>query len=293
MYLTSLFGFVKILIKKYATEWLAYHYHVMNLRNLILTTDPHSLTSPKKVLDRWKDRMSIVLWTDADFLPADIDKKVHKAAFDHEGNQLKDVGLEYHRARQAAFNVKCLKEHKRKDRGWTMVIDVDEYMTFNPDLLSVNAEDEDWAIDWIVPPVDEVGSVATILQNLILPNPDYEDLKSPCVPVYRRQFSPHESPSQDVNAVTPVGLDGRNFQTLRWRRYGAENAKYRTKVNVTCSILREVPNKVIIDLGRLRLLDLDHPKNKGNPHMPLESICPKELYLGAGDTPGEYLGAHR
>ena len=237
--------------------------------------------------------MSIVLWTDDDFLPSDIDKKVHNAAFDDEGVQRKSVELEYHRARQAAFNLKCLKEHKSLNRGWTMVIDVDEYMTFNPDLLSIDSQDDEWAFDWIVPPVEETGSVATILQNLILPNPDYKALTSPCVPVYRRQFAAHESPQQEVHAVTPVGFDGRNFQTLRWRRFGGTGATYKTKVNITCNIHREVPNKVIVDLGRLRLVDLDNPNNKGNPHKPLESICPKNLYLSVGETPlivNHYMG---
>jgi hypothetical protein len=43
----------------YLIEWLAYHYHALNLQNLILVTDPNSQTSPTAILERWKDLMDI------------------------------------------------------------------------------------------------------------------------------------------------------------------------------------------------------------------------------------------
>ena len=50
-------------------EWLAYHYHVLPLRHLILVTDPTSVTSPTNILGRWSDKMIIEQWNDTDFLP--------------------------------------------------------------------------------------------------------------------------------------------------------------------------------------------------------------------------------
>jgi hypothetical protein len=93
--------------------------------------------------------------------------------------------------------------------------------------------------------------------------------------------------------MAPAGFDGHDFQTIRWRRYGGDIVEYETPLNFECPSKREVPNKVILDLGRLRVQDLDHPKNKGNPHMPLESICPSDVYWDADETPlmvNHYMG---
>ncbi len=258
----------------------------MNLRHLILTTDPNSFTSPKRVLDRWKDRMSIELFSDERFLSSDFEDDVHERTVGENGKKQKDSTLQYHRARQAAFNMECLKEHKRKKRGWTMVIDVDEYMTLNPYLGRLD-------LGWNVPPVKEPGSVATVLKDLKIPNPDFEELTTPCVPVYRRQLSARESRDDEVNAMAPAGFDGNHFQTMRWRKYGSGTVNYKTRLGKTCQYVRAVPNKVIIDLGRLQLQDLDHPKNQGNPHVPLKSICPSAVYLPLDETPlmvNHYMG---
>jgi len=273
-------------------EWLAYHYHVMNLRHLILTTDPDSITSPNRVLDRWRDRMTIVLWSDEDFLPHDFEKDVEERTFGKHGTKQKDRKLQYHRARQASFNLECLKEHKRKNRGWTMVIDVDEYMTFNPDLRDPDTDDES-VLPWNVPPVEAPGSIATILGDLTIPNLDYPELKTPCIPIYRRQFAARESNQNEVNAMVPGGFNGYDFQTLRWRKYGSDIIKYETRLGDVCKSQRHVPNKVIVDLGRVDLQDLNHRSNNGNPHNPLASICPKNVYLELYDTPlmaNHYLG---
>ena len=35
------------------SEWLAYHYHTMKLRHIVVATDPTSLTSPRSILERY------------------------------------------------------------------------------------------------------------------------------------------------------------------------------------------------------------------------------------------------
>lgn len=259
---------------------------------MILTTDPHSLTSPQRILDRWKDRISIELWTDHQFLPSDFDEIVHKRTFGSNGTKQKDPSLQYHRARQAAFNVECLKEHKRKNRDWTMVIDVDEYLTVNPDLLSTNAKNSR-DLTRTVPPIETPGSVAEVFRHLKIPNPHFVEVKTPCVPVYRRQFSAVESEENVGDIAIPENFDPSSFQTLRWRKFGSESVRYTTRLGTECKSHREVPNKVVVDLGRLQLQDLDHPKNNGNPHNPLGSICPPDVYLPLEDTPlmaNHYMG---
>jgi hypothetical protein len=236
------------------------------------------------VFERWKDRMDIKLWTDHDFLPDDFDQIVYDRVHEGGSRALKDPTLQYHRVRQAAFNLRCLKEHKQLNRGWTMVIDTDEYMTHNPDLSTIKLDGGNEAM-WKVPPSSEPGSIASILDQMVIPNPYFDNITTPCVPVYRRQFAAKESPDWEIKTMSPLDFDGHFFQTIRWRKYGWKVVAYETRIGTRCRENLEVPNKVIIDLGRLRIQDLDHPTNSGNPHAPLEAICPSDLYLYADDTP--------
>ena len=43
-------------------EWLAYHYHVLRLRHLIVAVDPRSTTTPAYILQRWVKRINIQIW---------------------------------------------------------------------------------------------------------------------------------------------------------------------------------------------------------------------------------------
>lgn len=54
-------------------EWLAYHYHVLPLRSLIITIDPASRTSPLDILNRWRRELEIIVWEEEEFLP-EIDR---------------------------------------------------------------------------------------------------------------------------------------------------------------------------------------------------------------------------
>ena len=56
-------------------EWLAYHYHILPLRSLIIAIDPSSRLSPQSILNRWTNDhtelgLDIQVWTDIDYLPA-------------------------------------------------------------------------------------------------------------------------------------------------------------------------------------------------------------------------------
>jgi hypothetical protein len=52
-------------------EWIAYHYHTLQLRTLIVATDPSSTTSPSSILQKWNTStdLSIQEWTDNDYMP--------------------------------------------------------------------------------------------------------------------------------------------------------------------------------------------------------------------------------
>ena len=224
--------------------------------------------------------MTIQEWQDSDFLPYDFDNIVKEKS---AGG--KDINLESHRVRQAAFNLACLKELKRQDRGWVLMIDTDEYLTYSATAL------RNFSME--IPLVEEPGSLAKLLDGIMVPDPKFPKLKTPCVPVFRQQFAARESTPDQIHAMVPSGFDATTFQTLRWRKFGFNESWYETKWGDECAVYRWVPNKVVIDLKRLRLQDLEHPENKGNPHRPLRSICTSNLYRTSSETPltvHHYLG---
>ena len=56
------------------SEWIAYHYHVFNMRRLIVAVDPESKTTPLDVLENWGPskgnfNLNFTIWTDDDYTP--------------------------------------------------------------------------------------------------------------------------------------------------------------------------------------------------------------------------------
>ena len=55
-------------------EWVAYHYHVFQMRRLIVAVDPDSKTSPLDVLQGWIENfdyfgLDVTIWNDEDYTP--------------------------------------------------------------------------------------------------------------------------------------------------------------------------------------------------------------------------------
>jgi hypothetical protein len=52
------------------SEWIAYHYHTLNLRHLIVAVDPNSAESPDIILNRWRHNSDIKIyqWKDSDYM---------------------------------------------------------------------------------------------------------------------------------------------------------------------------------------------------------------------------------
>jgi hypothetical protein len=52
-------------------EWIAYHYHVLKLRHLVVAVDPESETSPADMLESWRKNFGLQVdeWTDQNFMP--------------------------------------------------------------------------------------------------------------------------------------------------------------------------------------------------------------------------------
>ena len=53
------------------SEWIAYHYHTVNLRHLVVAVDPSSSESPASILSRWRQNtdLKVSSWNDTDYMP--------------------------------------------------------------------------------------------------------------------------------------------------------------------------------------------------------------------------------
>jgi len=133
-------------------------------------------------------------------------------------------------------------------------------------------------------------------------------VRSPCLPIYRKQFSAQESSKLEVEqglsdsssgkaSLDYMAFDYMAFLTLRWRKWGtAPEGVFETILGKKCSTKKnKIPGKVVIDLSRLRDRDLYHTGIRGNPHRPLESICANGIQFIKAKRAGliihHYLGS--
>jgi len=85
--------------------------------------------------------------------------------------------------------------------------------------------------------------------------------------------------------------------TLRWRKWGAvPEGVIETMLGNECLTKRHIiPGKVAIDLSRIREQDLYHTDIKGDPHRPVESVCPQGIQSTKEEDAGlilhHYLGS--
>eukprot|EP00542_Grammatophora_oceanica_P007264 CAMPEP_0194066620 /NCGR_PEP_ID=MMETSP0009_2-20130614/86122_1 /TAXON_ID=210454 /ORGANISM="Grammatophora oceanica, Strain CCMP 410" /LENGTH=428 /DNA_ID=CAMNT_0038719591 /DNA_START=252 /DNA_END=1538 /DNA_ORIENTATION=+ len=101
-------------------EWLAYHYHALPLRYLVISVDPRSQKSPSEILDRFRDQgMIIVEWSDYNF--TDWEQLPPTAS--------RDKRIWRHRYRQRRFYEACMTHLHHANRTWTAMYDADEFLT--------------------------------------------------------------------------------------------------------------------------------------------------------------------
>lgn len=164
----------------FLVEWIAYHYHVWNLKRLVVAVDPKSTTSPQEILGRWKDTIEITAWTsDGDYASPDEFKAAEKIVA--QTFKEKTPSLVEHRARQRLFYTKCLRHVKEEHESswsyfkpaWTMLVDVDEFVRVNYQALNrwVTMDTKKSGatkLDEITfVPIRTSGSAASILQSFV------------------------------------------------------------------------------------------------------------------------------
>jgi hypothetical protein len=231
-------------------EWIAYHYHVLNLRFIIVATDPFSQTSPSEVLEQWRQPpfyMSIVEWKDQDympeyflqgkydqvpsFLPAHLHKNPKSSVW-HK-HQLKTnpddetvvknisvkeikedlVHINNHRFRQATFVSHCFRLFQQQQRHtWVIHIDTDEYMVINPRLRA-----RPRAVKGVpLPTIPHAGSVVQFLQDMYEFYP--KRLLPSCLMMPTILFGATENYNATLLAKLPSPhlWNRTRFESLRW-----------------------------------------------------------------------------
>eukprot|EP00980_Cylindrotheca_fusiformis_P016619 scaffold4973_cov135-Cylindrotheca_fusiformis.AAC.37 len=212
-------------------EWIAYHYHVLNMRRLIVAVDPLSTTSPVPLLQKWKDLfgMNIEIWKDEDFMPdyflqgGDQGKiKDFVKNFQFQNNATADEKrklsmVNNHRFRQHTFVSRCLWEVKTRFAGaqkgnWVAHVDSDEYIIINPKARTMVDEMK----PVVVPQTPSAGSLLKYL-NGVVGNFPSERLRPKCLLMPRILYLPqiHDSKAK-TDVIDTHNWNTDRFETLHW-----------------------------------------------------------------------------
>ncbi|CAB9526253.1 expressed unknown protein [Seminavis robusta] len=252
-------------------EWLAYHYHTMNLRYLVIVVDPLSVTSPSRILQRWENHINIEQWTDVD-----IFRGMNQTTTDP--GTPGSARYDHHKERQLIFYQKCLQNFQKRGLvDWVLPTDIDEYIGLVPRTSKAAGRNA----NYLVPSLYEPGSILTFLNDVHKTNKaKYARLPyhPGCVPVPRRQYGTVKSTRQQVQQFIPELFKGENFLTLRWRHWN-------NKKSMTI--------KVLVDVSRANLHNFQYGSGHGlSVHNPLpECLDAQEMPFDMSDlVVSHYLG---
>lgn len=253
----------------YLIEWLAYHYHSANLRNLIIVSDEKSVTSPLEVLERWKGKMDILQWKDEHYFTPKEFEDAQEAAVSYFGHGTPQ-NLIMHRARQRLFYYKCLKNFQDRGKSWVLLTDTDEFVRINYDTAEASN----------IPalPIQQPGSVSALLQQHSVSSspanvkdnmPLHVLQSSPCVQVPRLRFSGGEEITTMVEGTTATStFNTSNFLTMRWTTHASPTDYKSNKIS-----------KAIVDVSRILAKDL---LPVDSIHLPVRAVCEqRRLHLRA------------
>jgi hypothetical protein len=199
-------------------EWISYHYFVMNLRYLVVHPDPNSVVSPKPVLDRWREYMTIVEWSEEDFMGEEQSKKMLKLLKKRRGPI--EQAQKKHNFRQNTFYRQCALHMKEKDRTWVSFHDVDEYYVINSDLVKDSDRRMRQLGGGLKLLTQQVQSTESNNSTMIDHYIDHH-YSGPCITAYRTQYGARKSSKTEEESKrhVPKFLDALRFETLRWRNH--------------------------------------------------------------------------
>lgn len=273
-------------------EWIAYHYHALGLRHLVVAVDPSSKQKPKLLFDKFRKllpELTIDEWHDQHFMPAFFLNKTYSMVPNFMGRDIQNMTfgewcttnkvrpvivkdmtvINNHRYRQSKFVSECTQHLLRQNTSirWMSPLDSDEYIVVNPELV-VDRNWSDTSNDHKSKPWKymEPSSVLTFLQEFL------SHLKNPttCVQVPRLLFGSIQdgSSSQDPNPKIPrvAHFNSTLLSTLNWKYYAA----YPDEHNHL--------QKVILDLTKVPEGDELFGDHAYSVHRPSRALCAPEIF---------------
>jgi hypothetical protein len=228
-------------------EWLAFHYHVLPLRDLVVVRDPQSRTSPQEIFDRWKTRINITEWDGDAVVPQ------HKWN-QHRAGTIDDTRL--HRARQQFFYADCLRHFKRAGKQWVLLTDTDEFI--QPNLYLLNETDRH--------SLTEAGSVLKTLQQQTSARLSSQQLVPKCLHIPRIQLSSQQtthSPNSTLSTLLPT-MNLSHFLTTSWIHHNGKEIVQVQGANLD--------GKNLIHVGGMPIRDI--PARAGSVHHVIPKHCP-------------------
>jgi hypothetical protein len=261
------------------SEWLAYHYHVLRLRYLVVGIDPNSRTSPSKILDRWRSfGMTIIDWNNTDIFEGRI--------WEYEHVVIKRPRKPHdHRQRQNMFIRNCLVHMKMENRTWVLLLDSDEYLLFNGPENAMNT-----FANLRYPSLQEEGSILKFLERNR--HMSHAKLDLPCLSIPRMLFGAINSKKKDIQNKVPASFDPIAFDTLRFRKHIRRSGTHKMPINGW--------SKSIIDVSRVDWTEfpslVEAFKTNGwqmNIHEPMPKVCERP-YVKDNETVlriNHYLGS--
>jgi hypothetical protein len=268
------------------TEWMAYHYHVLPLRYMIVAVDPRSKTSPTHILNQWRRRgVHIIEWNDRDFWRADL--KLVPIPDDAELQTKRDR----HRGRQKYFYKQCLIRCKKDKRTWVSLHDSDEFLVYNhaggdkfkewEERRSKTSRMPRMKPSQTPPTTAEAGAMIRYINHERDAGLKY--YKSPCIGIPRTMFGADESQVDQRAIVKQVPKDfhwaAPLMDTLKYRQHATRN-----------DFVKNALGKVIIDVSRI---DVARTPYFMSLHRPIKKLCPTPWIndWSAGLRINHYLGS--
>jgi hypothetical protein len=270
-------------------EWIAYHYHTLKLRTMIVSIDPDSKTTPEPLLKVWQNNFDLhyEIWDDSKYMPGWFlkgeyekvprmikweDKNASKwyeegADASVEERQQAILEINKHRYRQAKFLQHCAKYLQDNDFTWVTHIDTDEYIVVNPTFRRKPKKTK-----------VTLEKRNTVYNHLIDMKGEGHKVNWPCISMPRVLYGSVED-SDDVSSNTTS-----KFESLRWKYHTAYH-------NDT---LNKQP-KAIMDVSGFP--PFDESKKAFSIHRPSIHLCRMQGQMNVRDwrryplTINHYLGS--
>jgi hypothetical protein len=262
------------------SEWIAYHYTIMPLGDLVVAIDPHSRKPQAidEVLNRWKDHVDLTVWTDDTWMEIGPEEGWPG----NDPHPEKGARLKEHRRRQRTFAYSCMRHLHQRKREWTLITDTDEFVMFNYrhpksenytlyDTLGrgrwkkkINQERQEMkAVRKALPPLyDSKTAKGNTIRQFLQKAP----VSLSCMHLPGLSFTSYESTPEKVRTNIPEGVDPNLLTTLRHHTHGKRMG----------SFSKALVNLQMIDYQGIRM------ENIKSVHNPSTELCGENGKYGSG-----------